>query len=573
MNNKTRFLWSGLMVLGLLVSGCGGPKSNPSAPNKETPSSVASSESAPALSSGSARVPAASPETGDWLILRLQAEPDTLNPIVATDAYEREANLYVMEQLVAQNPRTLQYDPMLAESWEETEDHLSYTFHLRKDVKWHNGQSFTADDVIYSYNTIMNPQVRCAHIRNYFNDVEKLEKLDDYTIRFVMANPFYTAFESVGGMPIVAKSVFDTGEDFNTHPAGRAPVGTGAYRFVEWKTNQEIVIERNPDWWGYREGKPGYVDRIVYRIASDPTSALQQLQAGQLDMMTRFQQIQWVKQLAAPAFTEKFNKFEFYVPSYSYIGWNSLKPYFSDKRVRRAMTQLIDRQAFIDKVLYGLGQVVTGNLFFQSPYYDSSIQPWPYDPEAARKLLDESGWIDHDGDGIRDKDGVKFEFTFLVPVDSRNAEKIANLLREELIKQGIRMEIKKLEWATFIQDVQAKNFDVVTLQWSMPWSVDLYQLWHSSSAGSNGSNYVSFINEEADEIIVKLRRTFDEEERIRLCHRFHAIVHEEQPYTFMYCGTELMAVDKRFQDVETFRIRPGYDCTEWWVPKAMVRYP
>ncbi len=158
-------------------------------------------------------------------------------------------------------------------------------------------------------------------------------------------------------------------------------------------------------------------------------------------------------------------------------------------------------------------------------------------------------------------------------MDSRNAEKIANLLREELLKQGIRMEFKKLEWATFIQGRASEEFRRVTLQWSMPWSVDLYQLWHSSSAGPNGSNYVSFIHEEADEIIVKLRRTFDEQERIRLCHRFHAIVHEEQPYTFMYCGTELMAVDKRFQDVETFRIRPGYDCTEWWVPKAMVRYP
>jgi peptide/nickel transport system substrate-binding protein len=269
-----------LVTLGLLAAGCGGPKSPPSTPDRETPSSVASSESASALSSSSAKVPSASPERGDWMILRLQAEPDTLNPIVATDAYEREANLYVMEQLVTQNPRTLQYDPMLAESWEETEDHLSYTFHLRKDVRWHNGQPFNADDVIYSYNTIMNPQVRCAHIRNYYNDVEKLEKLDDYTLRFVMTTPFYTAFESVGGMPIVAKSVFDTGEDFNTHPAGRAPSEPGLTSFVEWKTNQEIVIERNPDWWGYREAQPGYVDRMSTASLPIPLRAANSFRRG-----------------------------------------------------------------------------------------------------------------------------------------------------------------------------------------------------------------------------------------------------------------------------------------------------
>jgi len=517
------------------------------------------------------------PVRGDWLIRRLQAEPGTLNPIVASDAYESRVNYgmsgQVYETLVYRNPRTLKFDPLLAESWEESPDHLIHTFHLRKGVKWHNGQPFTTADILYSYERIMDPRVQAAHLRSYFKNLKKVAILDDITMQFTFSKPDYLSFESIGGMPIVAKSVFDDGQDFNTHPAGRAPVGTGPYRFKRWKTGQEIVIERDPNYWGEVYGRKVYLDQIVFRFVPDPTTALQQLEAGELDMMTRILQIHWAKKLNSKRFTRKFNKYEYYVPTFSYIGWNSRRPYFSDKRVRRAMTQMIDREKFVEKVLYGLGQVISGPLFFLSPYYDSSIKPWPYDPEAAKRLLDEAGWIDHDGDGIRDKDGVQFEFTFSTAAGSKNAEKIATLLKEELQRAGVVMNIERLEWALFIEKTQKKEFDANTLSWISPWSVDLYQIWHSSSAGANGSNYTSFKNKEADEIIEQLRQTFDEEQRIRLCHRFHRIAHEEQPYTFMYTGAELIAVDKRFEGVETFKLRPGYDLLEWWSPKALQAYP
>lgn len=515
---------------------------------------------------------AGEPEYGDWLVMRVQAEPGTLNPITATDAYERIVNSLVYESLTERDFRTLEWKPVLAESWETSPDHLVHTFYLRRDVRWHNGEPFTAKDILYSFERMRDPSVMAAHLRGYYQDVEKLEALDDYTVRFTFSTEYYLSFESAAGLPIVPQSVFDDGQDFNTHPASRSPVGTGPYRFREWRTGQEIVVERNPDYWRKEAGKQGYVDRVVYRIATDPTTALQMLRAGQLDMMTRFQQVQWARQTSSPQFTEKFHKFEFYVPEYSYVGWNSLRPFFADKRCRRAMTHLFDREAFVEKVLYGLGHVVSGNLFFKSPYYDSSIEPWPYDPAEARRLLDEAGWVDSDGDGIRDKDGVRFAFTFTIPAASKNAERIATLLKEELDQVGILMDIERLEWALFIEKIQQKRYDASTMAWSLPWSVDLYQVWHSTSAGPNGSNYVSFIHEEADQIIEELRNTFDEDKRIELCHRFHRIVHEEQPYTFLWCSAELMAVDKRFQDVETFRTRPGYDIREWWVPSTMRKF-
>lgn len=514
------------------------------------------------------------PVTGDWLVQRLQAEPDTLNPIVGTDAYESLVNGYIHESLVTRDERTLEFKPVLAQSWDESEDHLVYTFYLRKGIKWHNGSPFTAHDVVYSYERIMDPEVLAAHLRGYYQDIEKVEALDDYTVRFTFSRVFHLSFEIAGGITIVCKDAFDDGQNFNEHPVGRSPIGTGAYRFKEWVTGQEIVLERDPNYWGKeRIGETAYVDSIIFRITPDATTALQQLRAGQLDMMTRILPIHWVRQLSEPSFTEEYNKFEFYVPSYSYIGWNTTRPFFADKRVRQAMTHLVDREKFVDKVLFGLAKVVSGPFFFQSPYTNPEIEPWPYDPRKAVALLEEAGWVDSDGDGIRDRDGTPFEFTFLIPVASKNAEKIGTLLKEELEKVGIIMDIRRLEWATFISDVQKKDFDAVTMAWSQPWSVDLYQIWHSESAEENGSNYISFKNEEADELIMELRRTFDKQRQIEICHRFHEIVHEEQPYTFMYCGAELMAVDKRFQDVETFRIRPGYDPTEWWAPREMQKYP
>lgn len=516
------------------------------------------------------------PVRGDWLVRSLRTEPGTLNPIVATDFSESQINSgmsgHIYETLIYRDPRTLEFKPLLAESWEESPDHLVYTFHLRQGVRWHDGAEFTANDILYSYERIQDPTVKAAHLRSYYQNVEKVEALDDHTVRFTFSKPEYLSFETAGSIPIVPQSVFDDGQDFNTHPAGRAPVGTGPYTFHSWTTGQEIVLERNPGYWGEAIGRSGYVDRIVFRLAQDPTTALQMLKAGQIDVLSDIRAVQWAKQMSSRSFEAKFNKYKFYTPQYSYIGWNTLRPFFADKRCRRAMTQLFNREEFAEKVLYGLSEVISGGLFFLSPYYDSSIEPWPYDPEAARRLLDEAGWLDHDGDGIRDKDGVKFEFTFSLPAESKSGEKIGTLLKEELEKVGIVMHIEKQEWALFIERIHEKNFDATTLRWMSPWSVDLYQIWHSSSAGPGGSNAISYKNPEVDRIAEALRTTFDEEERIRLCHRFHQIVHEEQPYTFLFCDAELMAVDKRFRGVETFRIRPGYELLEWWVPEQLQKY-
>ena len=515
-----------------------------------------------AASSGSST--AGEPVEGDWLIYHLGAEPGTLNPIVATDAYEgviNSGNIY--ETLIERDNETLELKPLLAESWEISEDKLTYTFKIREGVKWHDGTPFTSADIVFSYKTIMNPKVDAPQLRSYYQEIRDVEAIDDHTVKFTYARPYFLALEFCGGMPIVPKHVFEEG-DFNTNPAGRKPVGTGPFKFVKWTTGREVVLEKNPDYWGE---KP-HINRIVFRIITDSSVALQVLKRQELDVAS-LTPIQWEKQTNSPDFEKHFDKFSYFTPNYSYIGWNSKRPFFADKRVRTALTHLVNRDLILDRVMYGLGAIVTNPFYINSPEYDKSIEPIPYDPAAARKLLEEAGWVDHDGDGIRDKDGVKFSFEFLIPGGSETGEKIATILKEELDGIGINMTIRKTEWAVFTTRLNERNFDAVTLAWSMGIETDPYQIWSSSQAES-GSNFIGFKNAEVDRLIETARKEFDRDKRIELYRQFSEIIHEEQPYTFLFCRKATVAVNKRFENVTVYPL--GIEPTEWYVPLPLQMY-
>lgn len=504
------------------------------------------------------------PTDGDWLIHHLGAEPATLNPITATDAYASRINDYIYESLVKRDERSMELVPQLAESWEVSEDHLTYVFQLKRNVTWQDGKPFTARDVLFSYERIMDPKVDAPHLRNYYQDIEALEMLDDFTVRYRYRIPYYRALDFCGGIPIVPAHLFQEADNFNRHPIGRQPMGTGPYRLVRWDTGKEIVLVRNENYWGL---KPHLLQH-VFKVITEPTAALHVLKQGGLDMMS-LRPIQWARQTQSRRFEQDFQKLKYYLPSYSYIGWNSRRPFFSDKRVRRAMTLLMDRETFLKKILLGFGTVISGPFYVNSPDYDKSIPLYPYDPREALALLKEAGWEDRDGDGLLDKDGQPFVFEFLLSAGSRTGEQIATVLQENLKAVGIRMRIRNLEWAVFIQRIDNRDFDACTLAWSMGWDSDPFQIWHSSQA-EKGSNFVGFENEEADRLIETARQEFDPEKRRALYHRFHAIVHEEEPYTFLFTTEALVALSRRFENVNVYPM--GLAPREWWTPATRVKY-
>jgi len=496
---------------------------------------------------------------------RLSNEPAHLNPLTATDAYASGINGQIFDTLLERDNETLAFKPKLAEEWTISEDHLTYTFNLRKDAVFSDGVPLTANDVKFSFDTVIAPTTDAPHLRNYYQDITGCEIVDDYTVRFTCKKAYFKHLTMISGLEILPRHIYGEG-DFNTHPYNRKPLGSGPYVFETWKTGMQIVLARNEKYWGT---KPRILKRL-YNVITDANAAFQVLEREELDEMGLTPEL-WVNRASKPSFEANFNKYQWYSAFYSYVGWNMIRPQFEDKMVRRALTLLLDRKTILETIYYGLGKQVSGNFFVDGPEYDSSIQPWPFDPAQAKQLLDAAGWIDSDNDGIRDKNGVPFKFELLIRASSPETEALATVYQEELKRADIAISIRPLEWATFLESVDSRRFDAVILGWSGPIiEGDPYQVWHSSQA-EKGSNFVGFKHAEADAIMEAARLEFDEPKRIEMYHRFHAILHEEQPYTFLFSTMSLESVAKRFHNVIVYR--GGVDAREWWVPEDLQRYP
>jgi len=496
------------------------------------------------------------------LVYHISSEPPTLNRLVHTDAVGAMIGSFIFDSLLEMNNETLEMEPRVVKRWEISSDHLQYTFYLRDDVYWQDGVKMTVDDVIYSYERVQDPKVDSASWRVYFKDVSNVERIDDYTVRFTYRFPYFRALMMLGGLPVVPKHIFDDGTEFNKHPQGRAPIGNGPFKFKEWKTGQHITLVKNENYWG----KAPEIDGLVFRIITDSNVALQVLKKGEIDM-SGLRPIQWVRQVATKNFDRRFNKYKYFNPNFSYIAWNQRRPYFKDRRVRTAMTMLVNRKEIVKQLYFDLPEIVVSNFYKFGPAYNNNIQPIQYNPGEAARLLDEAGWVDHDGDGVRDKDGVPFSFTFM-STGSRTSEQISNILRENLKKVGIEMDIAKFEWTVFGKNLHDRAFDATMLAWSIPTESDPYQLWHSTQA-EEGSNFIGFVNKEADQLIEEARREFNVEKRRESYDRFQEIVHYEQPYTFLYISPSLVAIQKRFTNVKVYKL--GVDVREWTVIRPEMK--
>ncbi|HUW60043.1 MAG TPA: peptide-binding protein [Candidatus Bathyarchaeia archaeon] len=505
------------------------------------------------------------PVEGDYVVIRLRAEPAHLNPITGTDGYAMDIFDNVFESMTDRDYTTFELRPQIAESWEISDDHLTYTFHLRKDVKFSDGTPVTAHDAKFSFDIIKDPAVDAAALRNYYNDVLSCEAVDDYTVVFKCSQPYFKHIDFLS-LAILPKHVYGTG-DFNNHPNNRAPIGSGPYVFERWDTGSQVVLTRNENYWGE---KPK-LKKIIYKFITDDNAALQVLERQDVDvMLPTMTPEQWVSCAGRPDFQAKFNLIKGFAPRYSYIVWNQRRPQFEDKRVRRAMTLLLDRPLILDTIFRGLPRQATG-IFYDEIENNPNLKPLPFDPKEAKRLLDEAGWIDTDNDGIRDKNGIPFTFEMQISSGIREYEQMATVYQEELKRAGIQMSIRPLEWATFTDRLHTRNFDAAPLSWASTTVInnDPYQIWHSSQI-EKGSNYGRFVNEEADKIIEAGRLEFDRDKRIKRYYRLQEIIHEEQPYTLLFNGVNLVAVDKRFRNVRLYK--RGVVPREWWVPLELQKY-
>jgi len=231
-------------------------------------------------------------------------------------------------------------------------------------------------------------------------------------------------------------------------------------------------------------------------MITDFPAALAALKAGEVDFMPRLLPVQYAQQTSGPVFDQRFAKAKYSIPGYLFIGWNEQRLFFQDKRVRQALTMLVDRQQLIDKVRFGLGRIGVSPISVGSRDFNPDIRPWPYDPQRAAELLDEAGWKDRDGDGVRDKDGTKFKFAFLGGIGGTLLPQLLPVLREQLQKVGIEMTERLIEFNVMQENLKDHRFDAFAQGWTLDLYEDPYQIWHSSSASNRGSNFISFKNAE-----------------------------------------------------------------------------
>lgn len=430
-----------------------------------------------------------------------------------------------------------------------TEHNPILVFYLRPDVKFHDGHLFDAYDVKFTYEAIMNPKNLSPRLSDY-EPVKRVEVLDPLTVRIVYKRLYSPAIGTwaMGILPehllnkdVLRKEAADRGRDPETFSLrqsafSRRPIGCGPFVFQEWKSDQYIALQRFEGYW---EGPPNY-NSYVYRVIPDLLTQEMEFYAGTVD--TYAVQPHQVARLEKDKRYQHFSGLSF---GYSYIGYNMRRKPFDDRRVRMALGMAVDVDKIITYVLYGQGERITGPFVKQTDFYNHNIEPLPYDPEGALKLLEEAGWRPNQ-EGWLEKDGKRLQFTLITNSGNDLRKAVMAIVQDAWRQIGIDVRTDLLEWSVFIQErVNKLDFDALILGWAMGIEPDLYQIWHSSQSDPYELNFVGFKNAEADDLIVKIRQEYDHAHQVSLCHELHEIIAYEQPYTFLYVGKWTAILDKR----------------------------
>ncbi|HAZ27329.1 TPA: peptide-binding protein [Candidatus Acetothermia bacterium] len=502
------------------------------------------------------------PVRGDTLVIGT-VSPMVLNPILSTDVPSAVIHGTIFSGLIRVNDR-MRFEPDLAESWEVEmldDGRMVITFHLRRDVVWHDGVPFTAEDVLFTYETIMDPHTMTIR-RGDYEKVESWEVVDPYTFRVTFLEPFAPAFQYLA-MGIIPKHLLE-GEDVNIAPFNHAPIGTGPFVFREWISDVHVIVDRNEDYFG----QVPYLDSIIWRIIPDSEVLLLELEAGAIDF-AGIRPIHYQRMLEVG----HINVLRFPGLRFTYFGWNERLPKFDDDRVRKALTLALDRETMAEHVYKGLAVPATGPFPPVSWAINPNVAPLPYDPEEAKRLLAEAGWRDTNGDGWLDRDGVTFEFEFLGLAGDPVAMMVIELAMEQYKAIGVKLNPLFLEWGDFVSrlDPPRRAFQAFFLGFTVGIDPDVHVFYHSGQAewGFNDTNFVDAI---VDELIEAGRRTMDREDRKAIYWELHERLNELQAVSFMFFPESLVGVERRFRGVVPTAIGLLWNIEYWWVPEALQRY-
>jgi len=457
------------------------------------------------------------------------------------------------------------------------------TEQIRPGVTFSDGHPLTADDVVFTFNWLMNPKVDAPRERAYFERVKSVEKTGDLEVVWKFREPYFdvlsqATLQDTGVLPKHFYEKF-TPEQFNERPG--LVMGSGPYKLKDpesWTPGQRIELVRNEFYWGV----PGPWDRIVfYEVESDAVE-MTMFKNGEIDIMAcepeQFKLLLNDNQIAA-----KTNHFNYESPrtGFAYIAWNELrggKPtWWTDRRVRQAMTMLTDRQAICNQVFLGYAMPITGPFSPHTKQYDDGVPDWPYDPQKGKALLGEAGFKTDEKGLMLAPDGKPFRFKLTYPSKNETYERVILMLKDGYAKAGIVMEPDPLDFPIMMKRINDRDFEAITLAWTGEVESDIYQEFHSSQIKDQGDDFISYANPELDRLIVQARTTIDEQKRMPMWHKAHQIIRDDQPYTFLFTRKRLSFWDKRIENVEVTKLGLNYisDYTmpyPWFVPKAQQKW-
>jgi microcin C transport system substrate-binding protein len=517
-----------------------------------------------------ATAPNASAPKGGNFVLNLGGEPPTVHPITATDLYSQNVQAMVCEGLAGRDPETYEWQPRLAEKWEISKDQKTFIFHLRKNAFFHDGKPVTAEDVKFSFDAIFEPKYEAAHLRPYYEGLAKVEVIDPYTVKFTAKDMYFKNFDSAATLNVIPKHVYSDVE--KSKKMNRQLICTGPYAMTKFDRGQMIQLKKFDKWWGLEDptykGKYNFETETL-RFFKDENVTLERAKKGELDYIDLRIEAFMKKTEGAPwGKTIIKHKVENNAPkSYSFVGWNFRKELFKDKNVRVALAHLFNREEMNKKFRYGMSDLATGAIYVKSEYAPN-IKPIEFSPKIAQELLSKAGWTDADKNGVLEKSigGKTTEFKFTLIYANKDNEKYWTMYREDLKKAGIDMELKYLEWNSFLKLLDEGNFDAVTLGWGGG-SVDPdpKQIWHSASAVPGGSNFINYKNPVVDKLIDEARIEPVKAKRVKLLKEVYKQIAEDAPYAFLFNDKfEFYANSSRIgTPAETFKYEVGTDF--WWV--------
>jgi peptide/nickel transport system substrate-binding protein len=495
------------------------------------------------------------------------ADIQSVQPFLAEESATVAIASLIFDGLTGGDPRSGQPSPSgLADYWEISPDNRTYTFHLNKDATWHDGTDFTAADVVFSADALANPESGSTYTGNFVDAVESWRAIDDDTFEMVAKEPVYTFLFDIQALYVIPKHIWEDVPlaDWRTDPGatGADPsrvIGTGPFKFQEWRPGESVTLVRNDDYYQ----KVPYLDAYTMRVWPDQTAAVNALLNGEIDAVSLesadVATVEGTPGIAVAEYPSRgFLYYEFNLDPEVTTKWQ-------DQRVRQALMYALDRQSIVDNILLGYAEVAQGTQPSVSYAYapDRVTTRYTYDPEKAAALLDEAGWTDSDGDGIRDKDGEALSFELLYPGGLSEWDQLVAYTQDAWRAIGVDAQPRALEFPALIEatttnptfDIAYYRFgwDASFIQDSM-FACDQYQV---------GFNDMKYCNPELDEIFAESKRTFDEDARRELLIQASNIVNDEQPVGILVFETGHVAFNDALQNY-----RPGtwgVDLTQVWI--------